>query len=51
MGPELRSELIRDLKWNRSNAPEGSGQKYWESVADTIEEFLDRHFLEVPLKP
>jgi len=48
MGPELRAELIRDLKINRSLSPEGKGNRYWQSVADTVEKFLDRHFKEEP---
>lgn len=51
MGPKLRDELIRDLKENRSLSAEGRGRRYWESVIDTIEIFLDRHFTEAPLKP
>lgn len=44
MGPKLRQELKDALVLNRSAQDTGSGNAYWESVIDVIENFLDRHF-------
>lgn len=47
MGPELRAELMHDLKENRARSRYGgSGNFYWGTVIDTVEAFLDRHFKE-----
>ncbi len=46
MDTELRDELIRNLKTNRIRHGSGAGNAYWQSVVDTVEDFLDRHFKE-----
>ena len=37
---EWRGMLKRALIENRSNQPSGSGDAYWESVVETVEDFL-----------
>lgn len=46
MDKEQREELIAMLRKNRSKHGVGHGMVYWNSVVDTVEKFLDEHFLE-----
>jgi hypothetical protein len=45
MDEDLRRELKMDLFENRLKHQE-ENDAYWESVADVMERFMDRHFIE-----